>query len=286
MSKSKYPYFPFYPGDFSADGKVEAMTTTEVGAYILLLCKAWFEDPPGSIPNNDRLLARWTRLTPGAWEKCRTGVLAAFTLGDDDRYHQKRLRTEYSRMREYQADKSRAGRAGAQARWQTHGNAMAMPLAPPMANDGSSPPPPEQQRERETGARLPTLDAVKEKAKLLGYPEADAVAFWNHFEASGWIDKNGHQIVNWEAKLATWMANVRAKPAEESHRAGNGQKHPRGETIWEKTKRIEIKQKRVDALKNQGSTDNFGTLSIKEKDREEYRKLKAEIRELEKQIAG
>ena len=42
------PYFPFYPDDFASDGKVEAMTTEEVGAYTLLLCKAWREDPPGA----------------------------------------------------------------------------------------------------------------------------------------------------------------------------------------------------------------------------------------------
>jgi uncharacterized protein YdaU (DUF1376 family) len=77
------PYFPFYPDDFACDGKVEAMTTEEIGAYTLLLCKAWCEDPPGSIPDDDRVLARWTRLAPDRWKECRTGVLAAFTLGTD-----------------------------------------------------------------------------------------------------------------------------------------------------------------------------------------------------------
>ena len=64
------PYFPFYPDDFACDGKVEAMTTEEVGAYTLLLCKAWREDPPGSIPDDDRVRARWTRLTPDRWTEC------------------------------------------------------------------------------------------------------------------------------------------------------------------------------------------------------------------------
>jgi uncharacterized protein YdaU (DUF1376 family) len=44
------PAFMFYPDDFTSDGKVEAMTTEEVGAYLLLLCKAWREKPRQPFP--------------------------------------------------------------------------------------------------------------------------------------------------------------------------------------------------------------------------------------------
>lgn len=134
----KPPAFQFYPDDFSSDGIVEAMTTTEVGAYILLLCKAWREEPPGSIPNDDRVLARWTRLTPGEWAECRTGVLAAFTLGIDTRWHQKRLRKEYQKLVAYQKERSETGRKGAISRWLSHRSAIGLANAPPLAKNGSS----------------------------------------------------------------------------------------------------------------------------------------------------
>lgn len=51
---------------------------------------------------------------------------------------------------------------------------------------------------------FPTLEQVKEKAKFIGVPEADAEQFFHHFESSGWIDKNGQSIVKWESKLSTW----------------------------------------------------------------------------------
>ncbi|MDQ3472423.1 MAG: YdaU family protein [Acidobacteriota bacterium] len=111
------PAFLFYPDDFSSDGKVEAMTTQEVGACILLLCKAWREDPPGSIPNNDLVLSRWARLTPEAWAECRAGVLAAFALGMDDRWHQKRLRREYDKLQALNQRRSSAGKVAAKKRW-------------------------------------------------------------------------------------------------------------------------------------------------------------------------
>ena len=68
------PSFLFYPDDFSCDGKVEAMTTEEVGAYILLICKAWREKPTATIPNNDSVLSRWARLTPDRWADVRANV--------------------------------------------------------------------------------------------------------------------------------------------------------------------------------------------------------------------
>lgn len=119
---SRPPWFKFYPDVFASDGLVEAMSTEEVGAYMLLLCKAWRENPPGSIPSDDYTLARWTRLSPDRWTECKLRVLAPFKLGSDDRYHQKRLRAIYQELVEIQRVRSEAGRAGANA---LHGKRMA-----------------------------------------------------------------------------------------------------------------------------------------------------------------
>lgn len=116
----KPPYFPFYVDDFSSDGKVEAMTTEEVGAYILLLCKAWREEPVGSIPNDDLILARWARLEADRWEACKPKVLASFRLGTDDRWHQRRMRREYEKLRASKKLREKAAKTAANKRW--HGN--------------------------------------------------------------------------------------------------------------------------------------------------------------------
>lgn len=136
------PAFLFYPRDFSNDGKVEAMNTEEVGAYILLLCKSWREDPPGSIPDDDCVLARWARLTPDRWSVCRTSVLAAFTLGTDSRWHQKRLRREYERLMERKRENQKA----AKSRWHKDVHASALPsqslaVAVPVASAKKEPKP-------------------------------------------------------------------------------------------------------------------------------------------------
>lgn len=121
------PYFPFYPDDFVSDGDVEAMRTEEVGAYILLLCKAWREDPPCSIPNDDRLLAKWSRLTDQAWLEARPAVLACWDLRRDGRLYQKRLRLEYEKLRTRHRLLSQQGRIGAAKKWLGQGGAIAGP---------------------------------------------------------------------------------------------------------------------------------------------------------------
>ncbi len=107
------PYFPFYPKDFAADGKVEAMTTLEVGAYMLLLCKAWHETPPCSVPDDDSVLARWARLTESEWSQARTRIRACWQLRDG-RLYQPRLEAEYRKVREKGNKSSKA----AVTRWE------------------------------------------------------------------------------------------------------------------------------------------------------------------------
>lgn len=56
---AKSPAFQFYPGDFLADPKVQAMRAEEVGAYLLLLCAEWLDGP---LPDDPGFLARVCRL--------------------------------------------------------------------------------------------------------------------------------------------------------------------------------------------------------------------------------
>jgi uncharacterized protein YdaU (DUF1376 family) len=122
----KPPWFAFFPKDFAGDELVEAMSTLEVGAYILLLCKAWSSEPPGSLPDDDAVLARYARLDPGVWSEVKPRVLAPFSLGADKRWHQKRMREEYASAVHRMKAFSRRGRQAAEARWKRPPDATSM----------------------------------------------------------------------------------------------------------------------------------------------------------------
>lgn len=136
------PYYKFYPDDFVGSGKVGAMCTLAVGAYKLLLCKAWRENPVGTIPNDDRVLRLWSRLTEAEWGSVRAEVLAAFTLGSDGRYYQARMRREYDEIKKKSALRAKAGEKGAEARWQKNGKRMANASHAQSGSDSLLPDPP------------------------------------------------------------------------------------------------------------------------------------------------
>jgi uncharacterized protein YdaU (DUF1376 family) len=138
MPLSRPPYFPFYVNDFCSDGLVEAMTTEEVGAYILLLCKAWLENQPGTLPCDDRVLARWSRLTDERWMACKPSVLSPFKLECDNRYHQKRMKIEHKSMMNRKKERSESGKLGAKKKWHSHRLSHEVAMQEPMAKDGLS----------------------------------------------------------------------------------------------------------------------------------------------------
>lgn len=106
-----------FPRDFVSDNNVEEMTTQEVGAYWLILCKAWFETPPGTIPDDDTTLAKWSRLSFSAWRKARTAVLKAFHKGEDNRWHQKRMIKEHHNASMAMKKRRERSQRASQARW-------------------------------------------------------------------------------------------------------------------------------------------------------------------------
>ena len=176
------PFFAFYPADFAGDITVEAMTTLQVGAYILLLCKAWQADPPASLPNDDAVLARLARLTPAEWSEVKAGVLSPFSLGTDNRWHQKRLRQEYEKAKALIKDRAKAGRSGAQARWQTHGKRMAEPVRPQCESNGiqsQSQSQSQKKKERPSDACSELAIPPASEPPVLTYPCDGPVAEWH-----------------------------------------------------------------------------------------------------------
>lgn len=113
--KEKLHILPLYLNDFTSDELVEAMTTEEIGAYILLLFKAWKSSPPATIPNDDETLARYSRLTPDRWQACKARVLAPWQPIDGGRLLQKRLLKVHGEVVEKVLRRRKAGSQGGKA---------------------------------------------------------------------------------------------------------------------------------------------------------------------------
>ena len=106
------PFMPFYVGDYLAD--TTHLTVTEHGAYLLLLMSMWRNG--GSLPNDDRSLARHARCTRAQWERMRP-VLAPFFDWSDEAVTQGRLAAELTKhsdaVRQQRERSSNGGKAKA-----------------------------------------------------------------------------------------------------------------------------------------------------------------------------
>jgi uncharacterized protein YdaU (DUF1376 family) len=91
-------------------GDTTHLTTIEHGAYLLLLMAMWRND--GNLPDDDKLLARYARLTGGQWARISPTVRAFFTVENGSIY-QSRLTDELNAVRQHSKRQS----DNVKARW-------------------------------------------------------------------------------------------------------------------------------------------------------------------------
>lgn len=147
------------------------------------------------------------------------------------------------------------------------------------------PPSPPPSTTNQPSGSYPSLEEVKAYGERIGCLPAEAERFWNHFEASGWIDKNGHPVLKWQNKLSTWNTGSRSRGPESVHNSnGETKKLP---SVFELTKKMEAQEREAAKIKNAYSSDAaMDTNWSNEKKRKEWVELRKSISSLNKQIAN
>lgn len=156
MPENKSPAFQFYPKDFLTDAKVIIMPPEIRGLYITLLCIDWLED---GFPKEQMLpLSGFVRHDQNGNlrdELSHSSAIAQLSpcfmahpskVGylTNPRLRKERIGQEHRRL-----ERVESGKKGAISKWNRdlprmalpsscHGSAILLPMAQPMANDGSS----------------------------------------------------------------------------------------------------------------------------------------------------
>jgi uncharacterized protein YdaU (DUF1376 family) len=112
-------------------GDTTHLSRDQHGAYFLLLMAYWMRGTP--LPDNDEMLAAICKATKAEWKKLRPIISEFFQIGDGV-WVQKRAEEELRIAREKMDARSEAGKAGANARWQSDANANGKRNAKRMAN--------------------------------------------------------------------------------------------------------------------------------------------------------
>ena len=114
---AEYPSLPLFTDAFIAD--TIHLNAAQTGAYLMLLMCAW-RSKDCTIPNDDKMLARFARMSPKEWAANRDVILSFWDINDDGEYFQKRLSDERSYANDRRDQAVRAGKASAKKRRGRH----------------------------------------------------------------------------------------------------------------------------------------------------------------------
>lgn len=137
---AEFPALPLFTDAYLGD--TTHLSTFEHGAYLLLLIVSW-RSSGCCLPDDDMLLARFTRMTRDKWRKVRP-VLEPFFTVRDGFWHQARLQDELQHLRSQRAQQSKAGKASAAAKSLKRANRDSTGVDAPLqrnGNGGSTPTP-------------------------------------------------------------------------------------------------------------------------------------------------
>lgn len=216
-SMAEFPSMPLWTDAYLGD--TTHLTTLEHGAYLLLLMIAW-RSKETSLPDDDRLLARYTKLSPSQWKRIKP-ILAEFFAIENGRWIQKRLLDESNAVKQYRERQRAAGKASALKRKGRHSTTVDSGC-----NHSPTPTPSPSPKVKDTtnvvskkrATRLPDdwEPKLTEKAQgvVNGWPdgklETELIAFKDHAADKGRTSKD------WQAAFRTWISNA------EKWRKGNG----------------------------------------------------------------
>jgi uncharacterized protein YdaU (DUF1376 family) len=106
---AQFPFLPFWTDAYLGD--TTHLSTIEHGAYLLLLITAW-RSKDCQLPDDNKMLARYTKLSPSQWRRIRP-ILEPFFFVQNGIWEQGRLTDERNAVKR----KSKSAKHSAEARW-------------------------------------------------------------------------------------------------------------------------------------------------------------------------
>lgn len=205
-----YPYFPFYPGDWLADEKVQSMSWEARGVYIHLLAIEWRE---GSIPADSTAIAL---LCMAADSTAIGQALTCFKPcpRKKDRLFNPRLESERKKLETFRNSKKQAGLRGAERRWHSHSTPTGLPLAKNASLSSSS----SSNIEEKNTPYIPLSEFLKEMVQVnvpfQKIPANYRESWANEFRLMTEVDKipieRIREVLEWATADSFWKINIRS----------------------------------------------------------------------------
>lgn len=126
---AEFPALPIFTDALLGD--TLHLTTSQFGAYMLMLIIAW-RTRDCSLPNDDTYLAKITRFKPYVWDKNKSAIMAFWKLGADNKWRQGRLTDEHEMALSKRAKNISAGKVSALKRHERASTDVQQPFNEPL----------------------------------------------------------------------------------------------------------------------------------------------------------
>lgn len=237
-------WMAFYPKDYLGD--TSDLSTQQHGAYMLLIMQYFINGGP--LLDDDRELARITRLSLSMWRKERPRIVRFFGTQDGFLIH-RRVDQELAKgLALSESNRNRAVTGWAKRKAgsvntpnpdagampdESPGNTQAMPGGCYSQSQSQSHctkherEPCADAQARGVGVERPGLREVLDEAQKIGIAPWKAEDWFNEMEGCGWLDFQHRPIANWRAVLVRvkvkWEADGRpAGPPSNAQRQSGG----------------------------------------------------------------
>ena len=220
---SKLPALQFYPGDWFRDAAVQSLTTLERGIWFELLLLMH------DSPCRGKLLISTQKVYPKTALSRRFGMrpkrldtildkFVSYGVADICEETGALMCRRMVRETEQNLHMQKVRKAAANKRWnrcKTDANHDAKvmqnhALSSSSSSSGTKKKTVQKKKVGKTMAksRSPTLQEIQSYAKSRN-SSVDPRAFFDYFEAGGWIDSKGKPVIAWKQKFITWEMHER-----------------------------------------------------------------------------
>lgn len=199
------PFMQLYVADYLAD--TQHLTTEQHGAYLLLLMTMWRN--AGSLPNDEKKLARIAHVSMKRWHIIAGDVMAFFDISDG-RITQKRLSEELQKAVSKSEKRKTSGSLGGKAK-SLKNNEQGLANASVLLKHSSEPDIRNIKKDtnvsQKKGCRLPDdFQPDFSFASNEGFSEAEAQTLFESFR-DYWTAKTGKDATkrDWQATWRNWV---------------------------------------------------------------------------------
>lgn len=233
------PFMQLYVADYLAD--TQHLTTEQHGAYLLLLMTMWRN--AGSLPNDEKKLARIAHVSLKRWHIIAGDVMAFFDI-TDDRITQKRLSEELQKAVSKSEKRKTSGSLGGKSK-SLKNNEQGLANASVLLKHSSEPDIRNIKKDTNVspkkGCRLPEdFQPDFSFATNEGFTQDEARTLFESFR-DYWTAKTGKDATkrDWQATWRNWVRSPYNKKIKGFHHAGtNTDSRSTGQKVADAMRRL------------------------------------------------